>query len=397
MIPSQKESVHILTPSDSRPLMRLADFILDNLEPILQAWENFARTISPATDSMTSVQLRDHAEQMLRVIAADLATPQTAEESLGKSHGKGKLDAEDTAAEIHALTRLISGFTIEQMVSEYRALRASVLLLWSKRVKEGIEFELEDMTRFNEAIDQALAESVVRFAGAVTESQHIFLGILGHDLRTPLGAISMGAQVLLHSEDLESKHVKIASRIYSSVGRAKSIVDSLLDFTRSHFGGGIPVTRIVTDLTPVCRAMVDEVRDYHPDHTILFHADESIIGHFDAERLEQVFCNLIENAVQHGDENTPVAVTLHATATHATFTVHNHGSPIPDTAIPYIFAPLKRLPCSSDNESSLQSGLGLGLYIAHQIVVAHEGRIEVKSTEDQGTLCTVTFPLQPTS
>jgi signal transduction histidine kinase len=373
--------------------MRLADFILANLEPILQAWEEFAKTILPAAKPMNSAELRNQAEQMLRAIAADMRTSQTTEEQIAKSHGLGKRGKDDTAAETHALERLMSGFTIEQMVSEFRAMRASVLSLWSQRIKDGVEFELEDMTRFNEAVDQAIAESLMRFSSAVSESQHIFLGILGHDLRTPLGAISLGAEVLLRSEDIDSKHTKIVSRIYASVGRAKSIVDSLLDFTRSHFGGGIPIERTETDLTAICQNMVDEVRAYHPDRSILFEARQQLSGLFDADRMEQVFCNLIENAVQHGADTTPVTVSLHADESGLVFSVHNQGAAIPEKDISQIFNPTSLYSRHATNGNGTQSGLGLGLYIAHEIVTAHGGRIEVSSLPETGTTFTVRLPL----
>lgn len=381
-----------MSSSSTSDPMRLADFIEENLEQILQSWENFASTMTPAAANMSSAELRDHAEQMLRTIADDMRTAQTAEQSIQKSKGKGPHDPHDTAAELHALTRLMSGFTIEQIVSEYRALRASVLLLWSRRVKEGVEFELEDMTRFNEAIDQSLAESVVRFAASVNESQHIFLGILGHDLRTPLGAISLGAQVLLHTPDLDSKHVRIASRIYASVGRAKSIVDSLLDFTRSHFGGGIPIQYAKVNLRAVCAEMVDEVRTYHPDRSILFVASD-VTGDFDKGRMEQVFCNLIENAVQHGDKTAAVRVSLGTVGANVRFSVHNQGDTIPADVIPQLFTPLKYLSPDLNANPYLHSGLGLGLYIAHEIVGAHRGKIEVTSTPVDGTTFTVTLPV----
>jgi signal transduction histidine kinase len=384
--------VRLVSISSTSVPMRLADFILENLDQILQSWEDFASTITPAATNMNSVELRDHAEQMLRTIAEDLRMSQTAEESVRKSKGSGARGAEDTAAELHALTRLTSGFTIEQMVSEYRALRASVLLLWSQRIKQGVEFELEEMTRFNEAIDQSLAESVVRFAKSVSESQQIFLGILGHDLRTPLGAISIGAEVLLHTPELDSKHSRVASRIYASVGRAKSIVDSLLDFTRSHFGGGIPIQYAKVNLTVVCAEMVEEVRTYHPDRSILFNADE-VTGDFDKERLEQVFCNLMENAVQHGDEVAPVCVSLNSSGGEVCFSVRNEGEAIPKDAIPQLFKPLKEFSACAASNPYLGSGLGLGLYIAHEIVAAHNGRIDVVSTPTHGTTFSVTLPL----
>nr|BFE96013.1 hypothetical protein GCM10020185_65490 [Pseudomonas brassicacearum subsp. brassicacearum] len=145
--------------------MRLADFILDNIEPILQAWEDFAKTITPASIGMDSVALRDHAEQMLRTIAADLRTSQTRKEAIAKSHGEAPTADAETAAETHAVIRQSSGFTVEQMVSEYRALRTSVLMLWMPHTQLDHKQVMDDLIRFNEAVDQALAESVVSYSG----------------------------------------------------------------------------------------------------------------------------------------------------------------------------------------------------------------------------------------
>ncbi|HWK90313.1 MAG TPA: RsbRD N-terminal domain-containing protein, partial [Longimicrobium sp.] len=142
--------------------MPLARFITQNREPILAEWDAFARTCTPASGGMDIVALRDHANEMLTVIAADLETPQGKREQSEKSKGKAPSGGgdESTAAEEHGAGRAESGFTIEQMVSEYRALRASVIRLWAKAQGQLTAVHLEDLTRFNEAIDQSLAESV---------------------------------------------------------------------------------------------------------------------------------------------------------------------------------------------------------------------------------------------
>lgn len=124
--------------------MRLSDFILHNMESILQGWEDFARSIGPVTGVMDVVDLRDHARDMLETIAADLAEGQTEEESIDKSWGLAPRGRGETAAETHAEHRLRAGITIEQLISEYRALRASVLLLWSKKNKDAPRLEVRD-------------------------------------------------------------------------------------------------------------------------------------------------------------------------------------------------------------------------------------------------------------
>ena len=373
--------------------MRLAHFIINNLEPILQAWEDFAKTIAPATKTMDSTELRDHAEQMLRAIVADMQTTQTSAEQIDKSQGNAPDSKDETAAETHAITRHMAGFTMEQMVSEYRALRTSVLMQWLQQIKTGTDFEVEDMIRFNEAIDQALAESVASYSQAVSASRDIFLGILGHDLRTPLGAILLGSEVLLLADDLGPKPTKIASRIYTSAKRANKIVSDLLDFTRSQIGTGIPVQLAETNLAAICESMVEEVRAYHPECNIVFEASGELVGQFDAARMEQVFSNLIGNAVQHGSETSPIRVSLQTDQGSAVFAVRNQGEPIAEDAIPYIFNPMSRHSEYAAGEHGPNSGLGLGLYTAGEIAAAHQGRIEVESKADYGTVFTVRLPL----
>lgn len=375
--------------------MRLGDFILQNIEPILQQWEDFAKTLTPAADGMNSVALRDHAEQMLRTIAADLRTTQSDAERLLKSHGAAPASDGVTAAETHADIRHSSGFTIGQMIAEYRALRTSVLMLWMPpdRVSKGQE--ISDLIRFNEAIDQALAESVVTYTNAVDSTRNVFLGILGHDLRSPLGAISLSSELLLSLEELPPKLTKNVSRIFTSVKRCIKIVGDLLDFTRTQMGSGIPVRIEHGDLAPVCAGMVEEAKAFHPDNQIDIRSESNVLGRFDRSRMEQVISNLIGNAIQHGEVGTPVTVTLRADERYALVSVHNHGLPIDDDTKETLFNPMARHLRAGNEEYGAAAGLGLGLYIASAIVSAHQGFIEVDSKSDRGTTFTVRIPLSP--
>ncbi|MBD1550533.1 sensor histidine kinase [Pseudomonas typographi] len=372
--------------------MRLSSFLIENIEPILQEWENFARTLHTAAKPLNSEALRDHAELMLRAIATDLGTEQSAHQQFEKSQGHGP-SAEGTAAESHAMARLMDGFSIDQVVSEFRALRASVVSHWMKHIKGGQQFEVEDMIRFNEAIDQALTESLASYTSAVQASRNIFLGILAHDLRTPLSAILLGADVLLRTDDLGARATKIASRIYASVKRAAHIVGDLLDFTRSQLGPGIPVKRAHIDMSPVCERIVDEVRTVYPEAIILLNPLEPVEGEFDGARLEQVFSNLIGNAVQHGSAHTPVMVTLDTSGQTLFFSVHNSGSTIPPDLLPFIFNPMGRYSPKASIGYGPYASLGLGLFIAAQIVAAHDGQIDVSSDEATGTTFVVKIPL----
>ncbi|MBC3256576.1 MULTISPECIES: sensor histidine kinase [Pseudomonas] len=373
--------------------MRLADFILEHLEPILQAWEDFARTLDTPGEDLDSVALRDHAEQMLRAIVSDLRTKQTRQEQIAKAQGLAPEEEHETAAEIHAITRLMAGFTIDQMVSEYRALRTSVVSQWMRQVKDGTPINVDDMIRFHEAIDQALAESIASYSRAVEASRNVFLGILGHDLRTPLGAILLGADVLRRSQEAGPKATKVANQIYTSVRRASQIVGDLLDLTRCQMGPGIPVRTAAIDLTPLCQRVVEEIRTFHPEAIILFDSKAQVQGQFDGARMEQVFSNIVSNAVQHGDTTRPIKVELGFQEDFAVFSVHNSGEAIPEDVLPFIFNPMGRFSQRTAANHGPTEGLGLGLFIASEIVASHGGSIEVSSDTEHGTVFHVRLPI----
>jgi signal transduction histidine kinase len=373
--------------------MRLSDFIEKNIEPILQAWEDFARTIETPGIALDREALRDHAGQVLHAIAIDLRTKQTMTEQVAKSHGKGPSDSGETAAETHAVTRLMAGFTIDQMVSEYRALRTSVLNQWMAEFKSGTSLNFEDMNRFHEAIDQALAESIASYSRAVEASRNIFLGILGHDLRTPLGAILLGSDSMRRSDEIGTRGAKVANQIYASVRRASQIVGDLLDLTRCQLGPGIPVKKQSIDLLPLCERIVDEIRAFHPQANVSFQAKDPVVGNFDGSRMEQVFSNIIGNAVQHGEAGAPIEVRLATSDSYATFTVHNAGDPIPEDVLPFIFNPMGRFSQRSVMDHPPSEGLGLGLFIASEIVVSHAGIIDVASDAERGTTFVVKVPI----
>jgi signal transduction histidine kinase len=379
--------------------MRLADFILAHREPILAEWEAFARTCAPASRPMDITALRDHADEMLRVIAADLGAPQSRLAQSEKSKGRAPAGGPGatTAAGEHGAGRAQSGFSVDQMVAEYRALRASVIRLWTKSVGALEATDIEDLTRFNEAIDQSLAESVVRFNEDVEQAKETFLAILGHDLRTPLGAIRTSAVFMLETGELEEPYRTLTARIADSARRSVTMVGDLLDFTRSHLGGGIPIARAEMDLGKVVRDVVDEIAAAHPESPIDVDTRVAQRGCWDAARLGQALGNLIGNAVQHGAAGTAVTVDVRGTAAEVSVAVHNRGTVIPSEQLDGLFNPMRarRAPRPAAARGPTGS-LGLGLYIAERIVSAHAGRLEVASTAAGGTTFTVHLPRQAT-
>jgi len=374
--------------------MRLSEFMLGHREEILSEWVAFARSCLPNANGMDLSMLRDHASEMLDTIAADLNTPQTKLEQVDKSEGKSDAEpdseAPDTAAQAHGAARAESGFTVEQMVSEYRALRATVTRLWIETAGELTRKDLDDLVRFNEAIDQALAESTSRFTQDLDYSKEMFLAMLGHDLRTPLGAIIGSAHIMVNTKDLPDVALKRAFLILNSSQRMNALVADLLDFTRSRLGRGIPIVRADMDIVEVCRQTVEEMAALHPQRVVNFDATGELQGQWDRARIAQAFSNVISNAVQHGSDKTPINVVIHGDGDKVALAVQNRGPVIPANELDRIFDPMHRI--EGDKPVAPRQNLGLGLYITGRIVAAHGGTVGVESSEHKGTTFTIRLP-----
>ncbi|AJW99269.1 HAMP domain-containing sensor histidine kinase [Burkholderia gladioli pv. gladioli] len=366
--------------------MRLADFIMRDMEPILGHWEAFAATLMPAAENMGPLALRDHAQQILQAVAKDLRTSQTSDEQRRKSLGQAPrlIDATETAAQTHAVLRARAGFNINQVIAEYRALRASVLRLWMDDCEPDLPY-LDDVVRFNEAIDQALAESVCFFSRQVDQNRNLLLGMLGHDMRSPLQAIQMTAAHLA-ALNADEKVSDAAARLIRSGARMQALLDDLGDFNRTQLGLGINVTRTGINLADVIADELDEVRAIHPDRQIDLDVNGDLRGVWDAHRVQQIVQNLVLNAIKYGARDTPVRVEVIGDSTHIRIDVRNRGRAIEPATLRCMFNPLTR---GHDQQRASDEGrsLGLGLYIANEIAKAHHGAIEARSDETETSFC----------
>ncbi len=388
--PATSSNVIILRNDGSEPgPRRLSRFITENTDLIVGEWESFARTLEPFCSGMTPHALRDHIHEILAFIVPDMETSQTPEEQRVKSHGSQ--DETNTAAQTHAALRFAGGFDIGQMVSEYRALRASVLKLWSRTSPAYDAQDIDDMTRFNEAIDQELSESVNFYTEKVAQSKDLVVGILGHDLRGPLQAIMLSAELAAHMGRLSERQTMLVNNVLEGAHRMSDLINNLLDVTRARFGSGLPVVRAMMNMGFVARQVVDEVRVVHPRRTIELTMSGGLMGEWDKARIGQVFSNLLGNAIQYGFQGSPIRVDLKGASGGVTVTVGNEGVPIPPEKMVMIFDPLTR-GRPNDNSVPASGNLGLGLYITKEVVVAHGGTIEVTSSEADGTVFTAHFP-----
>jgi signal transduction histidine kinase len=227
-----------------------------------------------------------------------------------------------------------------------------------------------------------------------TELEQQLVGIVGHDIRTPLSAILATAQSQLASNQLALAQRTAFERVARGGERIRQIVDLLLDFTRARLGGGIPVSRRTGDLNELCRRITDELQVARPERSIQCHfSRESLLGEWDLERLAQVVANLLDNALKYSPEDTPVRLSTREEGVEAVvLEVHNQGPPIPEHLLPLLFEPFHR----GETPGELtRTSLGLGLYIAQDIVRAHGGSLTVRSTAEAGTTFRVCLSRHP--
>jgi len=364
----------------------LANFIRTHHVEIINQFEAFATTFEPVAALMTSVELRDHADELLTAIVDDLAAHQSAAEQALKSQGLGQVHAMQASGSLHADARIEHRFSPEQVIAEFRALRASVLRLYEDSAGP---IDMPGVRRFNEAIDEALTASMVRFTESTDRYRDQFIGVLGHDLRTPLGAIAAGASLLTMPGGDDAQRARIGGLILKSALRMGDLIANLMDLTRFRLGSGMFVERAPADLGDICQSVVLELRLSHPDVQLLYMAEGDLRGSWDASRLAQVAANLIGNALEHRTPGTPVRVTAKGADEHVTLSVHNTGPTITPAERTSIFEPMVRHAPSGPEAGQ---GIGLGLFIVRSIVIAHGGTVEVTSSDAEGTTFDVVLP-----
>jgi signal transduction histidine kinase len=221
--------------------------------------------------------------------------------------------------------------------------------------------------------------------------QDLYLGIIGHDLRNPLAAIFNAAQLIELVELPDDERRTVAARVLNSARRMGELIEQLLDITRSRLGGGIPIRPEPGQLADICGHVVEEIRMAHAGRDVRFATRDPGDGRWDAPRIAQAVSNLLGNALQHGDPEAPVTLTLSAEGDGMAVEIHNEGSPIPEARLASLFDPFYR---NAPERRASSAGLGLGLFIAQQIVRAHGGDITARS-DTKGTTFRIWLPRQP--
>lgn len=372
--------------------MTLHKFINEQMTAILAEWTSFARKTDPA-GNMSELALRDHAAEILRTIAADMATRQTPTAQREKSQGAADTAiGDETAAATHGRMRYDNNFSLLELSAEFRALRATVLRLWLPKIAAMTEAHAYEMVRFNEAIDQALAESIVTYSSRADQTRELFLAILGHDLRAPLATVSLTADLLLRSTALPAPCQPQVLRMRRSARIMSSMVDDLLGYARTQMGAGMPMHAEHIDITACCRAAIEDASSMFPRCEFRGNFSGALSGDFDGVRIQQLISNLLINAAQHGSKDHAIDFKAVGDEAGITFTVRNFGAVIPGPLLSTMFEPLVQLEPDDKEDAVLRTSMGLGLFIASETALAHKGTISAASNATDGTVITVTFP-----
>jgi signal transduction histidine kinase len=360
--------------------MKLSEFIRVNIPAISREWEKFAATLVPEKKFSRSV-LRDGIVEILEQIANDVERPRGQKPRNRAAEEPDERDPIVIASKRHAEDRTRMGIATPQLLSEFCALRATVIHMWQANENSADRHDVETVLRFNEAVDEIQMVAAQRYHETNQHSRDLFLAILGHDLRNPLAAI-LGATEAQQATGDPGQIRALAAQIMVTVKRMSRMVADLLELTRVSQGKAVPLELKKVDMNDICRAVLEEMKVAHPEQRFSFRAEQSLVGEWDEQRMAQVISNLIGNAVCYGKAERPVSVTARSVENGVEVAVHNEGPVIPPDLMPRLFDTFVRGEPAPGAEA--QPGLGLGLYIAKEIVVAHGGSIDAVSSEQDG-------------
>lgn len=216
--------------------------------------------------------------------------------------------------------------------------------------------------------------------------QHL-LGIVSHDLRTPLNVIALGTTVLADQPSSSPVTAGVLLRIQSATRRAIRMVSDLLDFTQARLGGGLAVNPRAIRVSEVATAVIEELLTTHPDRSIQLETEGNDRGSWDPDRLTQLLVNLVSNAIHYGSPTDPISIAIRDEGDAIALEVANQGKPIPAELLPTLFLPMQR-----GTKSSTERSVGLGLFIVDEIAKGHGGSVSVRSDERTGTVFSVHLP-----
>lgn len=320
-------------------------------------------------------------------------------EAIGGGCALAEIDLYEAEAPVRKLQREILAVSaisalVAIVLAAYSSTRLTQVIVslghYARRLREG------DLAAPAPAIkgtreQEALAATLASMAKALHEEQQVrerFIGILAHDLQSPLSAVLLSTDLVKKATPVEPT-LHLTTTITNNAKRMSRMVSELLDFARSRRPEGLPVHPTEVDIGALTTSAVETIRGVHPSHTIDLVCEGDLRARCDSDRVLQVVTNLLENALRYGASDRPVTVTVRGKDDEIELRVHNWGTPIDARELDRLFDAFRR---GRDAAQRARGGLGLGLYVIDQIARAHGGRVEVVSSEAEGTIFTVHCP-----
>lgn len=347
---------------------------------IARVYETLVRAELPELDRLDHAALLDHLPEFLEGLARWVE---------GNTAAAG---AGFTAlAEGHAIQRLGYGISLVTVTREYIVLRSTILNeLMSVRSSEATGPQL---VRVNEGMDEAVHEAVRRYSSRRDEVRDRFIGVLAHDLRNPLQGIVLAARRIAAAAspgtaDTLHRLTEIITRSAERMGR---MVQDVIDLARGQIGGGIPIVLRHADMGALSREVIEEIEQAFPGRELVLEREGDLRGVWDHDRVVQALSNLVGYALERGA--TGVVMSAREAPDHQAVvtTVHDTGRPVPSAEVAGAFDPFLGEP----GTDSSRGGLGLGLYIARQICLAHGARAGLDSSDASGTTISIEWPRTP--
>ena len=376
----------------------LAEILRSRRDEILERWRRVVLDDPsvPEANRLSEPALHDSVPQLVDSLIAALAAAAEKDEPRA-----GRKLAEDFMPRQHARDRFQQGYTMTAALRELSHLRASIL----DELVSHADLSHEGLRFLHAALDQCMTiaaqqmerqktrdiEAEARRLEELGEVRERFLAILGHDLRNPLMTIKTAGNLLLVM-DLPEAASSFVRRIVRAADRMLRMINDLLDFAAVR-SGALAIERRPADLRDVCNEVADELRLIHPDRDIVVDARGDLGGDWDVPRVAQIVSNLLTNAVTYSPHGTTVRLEARGLETDVTIDVHNEGKPISKEIQARIFEPFQR---GGAPAGGAQGGVGLGLFIAFEMVRAHGGSIQLVSEEGHGTTFKLRIPRRVT-
>ncbi len=355
--------------------MAIADEIRAHKADIAARYERIVLQEVPILQTLNRATLIDHLPEFLNGLADWM-----------EGNNARAREGFTMLAEGHALERLNVGIALDMLTTEYAVLRRVIIeeLVTHLPVAEVVAA----VVSLNDGIDRAIFEAVQRYAVSRDEIRERFIGILAHDLRDPLAAVRISAEMLLESH-LQHPQRELVAKIDRGAARIGRMIDDVLDFARTRLGEGIPVNLVLTDLGDIAAAAVAESNTAAPRRQTRFERSGDLRGRWDADRVRQALANLLANARHYGTGEIVLRCWESSDHQRVFTSVTNEGKPIPERMLQRIFDPFER------GTTAQRRGLGLGLFIVQQIALAHGADCHVTSNEREGTTFMIAWPRVP--